>query len=470
MDIQTTLEHAARLKRLNAKVFRPLLKGGADGVGYRVSESGLTRSDVMDKVRRVYDCSGVIELRATYTPDESGVLEQKLSVHNASFCKQYLVCPICARRVQSIRRKRFEEPIRRMVETHKNAYMVTFTIKDGLSLRDRLIHLRKSVRAFMRMGQVRRRRQVDESGKVWTVYGRSGGEAGKFGAGVLGTEIKRGDDSQQWHVHAHGIFFTDEALDYRVYDKEKRAQLHAKYGNSIPKEELDKIALARVMFGGESVAVSKISSEWFAATGDSISIDVRPIKGSVRKVWDTCREILKYPVKHNPNQDHSDTIEIIEETFGKRMFSTYGLLRSIPDNDFEDPETESSSEIYSVIWEGHQYGRVRSENHAIFQVDMTEEKKKVLGIQARLQGAYRKTRAAILESVRFRFQAEGRLDEAKAVFRAGVRELWRRYKHTLAKAMEKERPELLRALQGDPKPKEYSEVVSQCVLAFGAFA
>jgi len=160
-----------------------------------VSETGLTKSDIIDKIDKIKSCCSVVELQASYNTIDEHTSEQVLQVSNANFCKQHAVCPVCADRSQNRRRARYNEPIKeqasRVREGQRYAYIVTYTVTDGNSLSERLRHLKQSRLAWRKMGQKRKNK-------------RSNGEAAKIKAGLSTIEIKRGRDSGQWHVHARG--------------------------------------------------------------------------------------------------------------------------------------------------------------------------------------------------------------------------------------------------------------------------
>src|SRR4030042_1168122 len=144
-----------------------------------VSKNGLTYSDLAERIDRVSSCASIVELKQTWSPaseksaggSAAAALEQVLTVSAANYCKQHTLCPVCADRSQSRRRARYDDSIRSQVsqikEKKRFAYMVTYTVSDGLNLGERLEHLKRSKREFRRMGQLRKRcRSRGESGKI----------------------------------------------------------------------------------------------------------------------------------------------------------------------------------------------------------------------------------------------------------------------------------------------------------------
>jgi len=172
-----------------------------------VTKTGLTFTDMAEKLEKIKSCSSIIELKSDFIQVNDS-FEQVMKVSAANFCKQPSVCPICADRSQARRRVRFDSPIKeqaRLVEQGKrHAYIVTQTITDTDNLGERLEALKEANKNFRKMGQRRR------NGK------RSTGEAGKYVAAISSIEVKRGSGSGQWHIHNHALVFTDEQIDFRV--------------------------------------------------------------------------------------------------------------------------------------------------------------------------------------------------------------------------------------------------------------
>lgn len=398
-----------------------------------VSRTGLTRSDITDKIDKIKSCCSVVELSATYT-EVDHVVEQVMSVVNGNFCKQHAVCPVCADRSQNRRRARYNEPIKEQAslvkEGKRYAYILTFTIKDGVSLAERLSNLKQSKLEWRKMGQKRKK-------------GFSNGEAKKIKAGLSTIEIKRGSDSGLWHVHAHELIFTDSPLDYQVYDQQIKKELQKKFGSKIPKEVLKAAAIETATFNGEEVAVSKISKEWLKATGgESISIDVEPLqhipKNASYKKQRKCasmsfeqsiayqaKEVLKYMSKPSENTPE-DMLEIITDTYNKRMVATYGEFRGVPGNDYEI-ENKPDSENYVIVWDKdtQDYKKPIPGRMQDFQQEETDTRKRV----AQMLGQYRRERRNIISSNEDTSSMAERLDQLKSTFKEAVSKVWQFYRN-----------------------------------------
>lgn len=405
-----------------------------DAVAYDfVSRSGLTRSDIQDKIDKIKDCCSVVELKAEYEKSPEGILEQKLKVSNGNFCKQHAVCAVCADRSQTRRRARYNEAIKdqaSMVKDGKRyAYILTYTITDSEDLSGRLQDLKDFRRKWRRMGQKRKK-------------SHSGGEASKIKAGLSTIEIKRGENSQLWHVHAHELLFTDKPLDYQVYDPMIKKELHKKYGSRIPKEILSAAAMETATFRGEQVPVSKISREWLEATGgESISIDVSPMyhvpkNVSMKKqrklsamtfeqsIAYQAREVIKYMSKPWENSP-LDMLQIITDTYNKRMIATYGEFRGVPGDDYEIQNTVDS-ENYVLVWDRGKadYGNPVPGRYSEFKEEETETRKKM----AIMLGEYRRARKHIIDLNLVSGVSE-QLDTLKLSFKENVNRLWQYYRN-----------------------------------------
>jgi hypothetical protein len=399
-----------------------------------VSSTGLTLSDIQDKIEKISKCASIIELKESFIEKEHS-FEQVMSVAAANFCKQHVICPICADRMQARRRAKFNDPIKNQASLVKSgsrhAYLLTYTIADGDSLSERLEHLKESKKAFRKMGQVR---QGD----------RSKGEAGKIRAAVSTFEIKRGKNSKQWHVHCHDLVFTDAPLDYQVYDAEIKKQLHNRYGKHIPADILNDSALQRVKFQGSTVATSKISSEWFRATGgDSMSISVDKIRhipknahGKKKRMFQKmsfedsvayqAKEVLKYISK--PSElNINDSIIILNETFNKRMVATYGEFRGVTTDDYND-EKDPDDSNYVMVWKDGKYtdaqpGEVRSISDDPLETEARQKTGTALG-------DYRRRRRILIDQREtIKTDLPIMLDDLKMSFKQKVALIWRKFRY-----------------------------------------
>lgn len=432
-----------------------------------VTESGLTYTDIQERIDRIGECSSIIELKEQWTGSPEDGLEQSFSVSAANYCKQHSICPVCADRLQARRRARFDKSIRyqaslvestnkRIVDktynvtdaSNRYAYIVTYTVTDAESLSNRLEHLKAAKRVFRRMGQVRQDK-------------RSAGEAGKIKAAIATIEIKRGHNSKQWHVHSHDLVFTDAPIDYEVYDRAARSELRKQYGRNIPKEKLSAIALHPVEFAGELVPSSKISREWLAATaGDSIGIRIDRIEHVPRDrtvfengVLKTKRlpegkrrqlakmsfeeslsyqskEVLKYVSKPGENSP-DDSIEIVASVYNKRMVATYGEFRGAAGDDYADPATPDE-ETFVLVWDPDKSRYGDPQPGKLRDIIDAEHEHDVRSRCGRITGDYRRQRRLLLESREMHGNAFSRLlDDVKQSYRSHIAQEWELYRRAI---------------------------------------
>lgn len=277
-----------------------------------------TRRDLFEKLDAIAACASLLELRKY----ESG----EVKIHNANFCHNPVVCPVCSDRVSKRRRSLFSEPIKRAVrrfgvnetcgdwrseypKVYTGVYFATATIKDKSNLKERIDTLLNATKKMRKMGQKRE-------------AGRSPGEWSKVRAGISNVEIKIGSGSGSWHVHNHFLLFTDAPIDIRTNQSPY----------FIEKEN------------GEKLQVSKFNYEWYTAThGEGINFDVQPVEfknnvhGRECKTFEEsveaqAQEVLKYSTLLSTNKgtdilNAAQYIELIQRRGNRRLFNTIGLLR-----------------------------------------------------------------------------------------------------------------------------------------------
>jgi hypothetical protein len=408
-----------------------------------VSKTGLTLEDITEKIDRVKECATLIELKETFhqvgkNPNNT---EQILSVSAANYCKQPNICTICAQRVSQRRKAIYGDPIKEQAEMcnetyidkygkerkKRYAYMITYTIADGPSLSERLNHLKESKKAFRKMGQRRSNKK------------RSGGESSKIVAAISTTEIKRGKNSGYWHAHCHDLVFTDSPINYRVYDRDKKKNLEKKYGKHIPENELLKASLIKVKFKNKMIPVSKVSFEWLRATGgDSIDISIDRIrhipksaKGKKKRMFQKmsyaesvnyqAKECLKYPLKPG-DLDVFDSVEMMCETYNKRLLATYGEFYGIKNDDLYNEDIDEN-ERFVMSWSGNNYDNPLPGTVRELQDDTEARKRTGMAL-----GEYRRARRKILDKRNLQGDLWYRLNDLKRSFRSRCSKIWNEHR------------------------------------------
>jgi hypothetical protein len=397
-----------------------------------------------EKMDAIADCASILELRKY----DNG----KIEVHNANYCHNPVVCPVCADRVSKRRKAIFSDPIKRAVRKfavspscgdwkqeypkgYTGVYMATATIKDGSNLKERIDLLQDSLKRMRKYGQKRKGE-------------RSSGEWSKVQAGISNIEIKIGSGSGLWHVHSHFLLFTDSPIDIKTKDSPFKVNA----------------------FGGSSITLSKFNYEWFQASGgEGINFDVSPIKFRENVSGHECKtfeesveaqaaEIIKYSAQLSDKKGAgiltaAQYAELIQRRGNRRLFNALGLLRCDkrnPDSlmtiterelrrlEYIDNCDNEKYEIYSSLWQnGGTYGKIHKQEGAIFK-DSDDMRTNFVNIRRRAfsaqtaiyQGEYRKARNDLLKS-RYLYSIkevfEDALNTLRDSFRNKVNHLWENF-------------------------------------------
>lgn len=220
-------------------------------------------------------------------------------------CKQHLLCAFCASRRGVKHSVAYKEKVEQLKAESANTLdliFITFTIKNGHSLRETFLHLKSSIQLLLS----RRTRQLRGLDKQKT-------EMAKTSAGVFAYEFKRGQNSNLWHPHIHML-----AL--------------------IPKHE--------------KIDAHNLKNEWLNITGDSSVINIEYTKND-----EPYLEVFAYALKFS-ELTNSDRWLAFNNLKGERLISSFGNLRGIqlPDNendDFLDSDEPFIDTLFS--WRGGQY-------------------------------------------------------------------------------------------------------------------
>jgi hypothetical protein len=447
MQIEEKLKKQNKLKRFGDFVsgkIASVIESEIDKVDCLFNSDIYTKRDMWEKIDNIVNCASVVELRRY----DAG----KIEIHNANYCHNPVVCPICADRVSKRRRAIFSEPIKRAVrkfavspacgdwkeeypQGYTGVYMATATIKDGPNLKERIDVLQDSLKRMRKYGQKRG-------------GARSAGEWGKVRAGISNVEIKIGSGSGAWHVHSHFLLFTDEPINIRTRES----------GYFIKNKS------------GENTPVSKFNFEWFEATGgEGINFDVRPIEFKKYVSGRECitfeesveaqsQEVIKYSAQLSAGKglgilSASQYIELIQRRGNRRLFNALGLLRcdkrnpesfmTITERELRHLEYVASVdcqkyEIYSAQWQaGGTYGQIQKQDGAIF-ANSDDMKTNFVNIRRRsfaaqtaiYQGEYRKARNDLLKNRQLhtvKESFESLLDNLRDSFRNKCSELWQHF-------------------------------------------
>ena len=211
----------------------------------------------------------------------------KVRLHNATFCKQHLVCPLCAirRGAKALGAYLTRWQVIQQERPELRPYLLTLTVKNGPDLEERQAHLTRSLKRLMHH---RRDFNAGTRGAPYT-------ELCKAQGAVYTLELT--NKGNGWHPHCHMIVLA----------------------SSQPSQ-------------------SDLSAEWLRITGDSMIVDCRPITGDPSEGF---MEVFKYAVKFSDLtlEDNWHAAQILK---GKRLLNSFGLFRGveIPDSFLDEPLDE----------------------------------------------------------------------------------------------------------------------------------
>ena len=208
----------------------------------------------------------------------------KVRLHNATFCKQHLVCPLCAIRRGAKALGAYLARWQVIQEEHPELrpYLLTLTVKNGDDLEERQGHLTASLKRLMHH---RRDFNAGTRGAPWT-------ELCKALGGVYTLELT--NKGNGWHPHCHMI-----------------------------------------ILAASEPSQSAISAEWYKITGDSMIVDCRPITGDPSEGF---MEVFKYAVKFS-DLELADNWHAAQVLKGKRLLNSFGLFRGVqvPESLLDEP-------------------------------------------------------------------------------------------------------------------------------------
>ena len=251
-----------------------------------LDEADSTGFEAFEKERRLLKrCGNYLCFRHYFTVG-------KVRLHAARFCKQHLLCPLCAIRRGAKMLAAYLERYAVVAAQHPECrpYLVTLTVKNGGDLLERFDHLRQAVQAMSAA-----RRRARNGSRDRTVFA-------DFVAVVGSYEVT--NKGKGWHPHVHMLVL---------------APVKPSKGDLI--------------------------AEWRKRTGDSFVVDVRPLgKPDALSVdalaGDFC-EVFKYAVKFS-DLSLAHCAEAYVKLGGKRLLFSLGAFRGVdvPEDLADEPLDE----------------------------------------------------------------------------------------------------------------------------------
>lgn len=232
--------------------------------GPEITTPGITppgsRHDPAACALKLEECGNWLKFRSYFTVG-------KVRLAAASFCKEHLICPLCAIRRGGKALQKYQERFSIITAARPDLrpYLVTLTVRNGPDLGERYEHLSECFRRLM----ARRR----ESRTLSTLRDVSGGVG----------SVEFTNSGKGWHPHIHLVVL--------AVDCPSQADLRA---------------------------------EWEAITQDSFMCDVRPITDPVSGFC----EVFKYAVKFS-DLSPSDNWLAFRILSGRRLLTSFGCFRGV---------------------------------------------------------------------------------------------------------------------------------------------
>lgn len=284
------------------------------------------------EAKKLLDCGGTLHFREWFD-------HERMTLAGGYFCCQNRLCKMCAvRRSAKLLRVLTGKTLSRMAEKPFKAYLVTFTVKNGVDLSETYEKLsealsgrQKGREGIMRkrerhLAYLKRGRGAEALAKTYTEASKAEGAAGVV-------EIKRGARSGLWHPHIHMIWLLDAET---------------------PAPDME-----------------ALSDELLGVTGDSHMVDVREFVFSMfnlqhdpeavaRDLVEVCTYVLKLASLSAP-----DVVEAADFLYKRHLVKTWGNLRFTKEEaeSIEDPFDEELDGPYVdhiFRWDGTTYRKEHS--------------------------------------------------------------------------------------------------------------
>lgn len=255
----------------------------------------------------------------------------KTTVSMHTWCNMPRLCQACAhaRGVQLAKIAARRAMVLLAGNPKLRPWLVTFTVKNGPDLAERLKHL---IRSFSAGWQ--RRKDLIKGRRGWTEFAAPEGV-------IYSIEIKRGKGSGQWHVHMHCLYLVPED----VWQWERHESGYRLAGDTH----------------------ARLSREWFEITKDSMVVNAKPLRTSIdlshgiaatpEHLMVELFEVFKYLTKPGETKP-GDTVHAWWTTQSRRLVRSYGSLVGIdlPKNLNEDP-LDGPSWLAWYRWSNGSYRR-----------------------------------------------------------------------------------------------------------------
>lgn len=231
---------------------------------------------------------------------------KKVKLGATHSCQVHLLCPMCAIVRAAKQVQLYEAKFKELKKKNPklSIYYVVLTVRNGTDLSERYNHLQESLKKLI---ERRREAKKAKSGKKSSNYALNSVFA-NVSAGAYSVEIKKGENSKEWHPHANLLLLSEG----RILE-------------------------------------SEIKAEWKSITKDSKIVYCQVKDDDDKTVF---VEIFKYALKFS-EMEFDDNFMAWEILRGRRLMGTFGDFRGL-DIKKEDTEIALKDEPYLELFYKYQ--------------------------------------------------------------------------------------------------------------------
>lgn len=233
----------------------------------------------------------------------------KVRLAKASFCKNHLLCQLCAIRRGAKQVEAYMDRCEVIESENKKLkpYLLTLTVKNGDDLAERYEHLQTSVRKLLK-----RRRDFLSSGN-----GQS--QLSKIHGGVFSYELTKKNNGYHPHVHMVVYMNPNDPIDF-PFDTRPHKFSPDEWKTLTPAQK--KFEKEKWQNWGAKASDSGLAKEWRKITGDSKIVDLRSISQDKAS---GLVEVFKYALKFSDLKP-DENISAYSYLKGKRLTGSFGNL------------------------------------------------------------------------------------------------------------------------------------------------
>lgn len=245
------------------------------------------------EIKALRDCGSYLIFRHYIRPDVYKLL-------GGCSCKRHLLCPLCAIRRAARSIAVAKEKLDAVVPSGPyEAFFVTFTVKNGEDLQERLEHLMQSYKRLIQKRRNARKANPETDTCYKVVEG-----------GFASYEVTYNKETGEYHPHIHSMILVPLG--------------------SLPTVEME-IKGKKIQAPAEFQR--RLSAEWREITGDSFIVDVRRIAWdsvNTDEIMEALVECFKYALKVAIIEDDQRDLDVLLACYdvlkGRRLQSSFGVL------------------------------------------------------------------------------------------------------------------------------------------------